>query len=126
MWEQGGVDHSIEHTLSIYLPARELIDDLDMTRTPDNFGCWQVGQNMAFLDPSINEYGPSYALMSENVLNDWMTNNKLKIMWLVGGQKQLFSPDISASKFFGRLTYSGVYWLENDRPVGSLHFETEK
>lgn len=125
-WERGSVDHSIEDTLSFYLPAKELIDDLGMERVPDNFGSWQAGNHLVFLDPSVNEYGPSYALMRGNVLREWMAKNGLKIMWLIGGEKQLFSSDIAASDFFGRLVYNGVYWLENNCPVGDLHFKRER
>ena len=125
MWERGGVDHSIENTLSFYLPAKELIYDLAMERAPNDFGSWQTGQQLVFLDPSVNEYGPSYALMRGNMLNEWMAKNRLKIMWLIGGEKQLFSSDIGAREFYGRLIFSGVYWLENNRPVGSLHFKRE-
>ena len=96
-----------------------------MERAPNDFGSWQTGQQLVFLDPSVNEYGPSYALMRGNMLNEWMAKNRLKIMWLIGGEKQLFSSDIGAREFYGRLIFSGVYWLENNRPVGSLHFKRE-
>ena len=126
MWERDGVDHSIENTLSIYLPAKELIDDLGMKRAPNNFGSWQAGQNLVFFDPSINEYGPSYALIRENALREWMEKNGLKIMWLIGGQKQLFPSEIGTRKFFGNLIYNGIYWLEDNRPVGrGLYFERQ-
>ena len=126
MWERDGVDHSIENTLSIYLPAKELIDDLGMKRVSNNFGCWQAGQNLVFFDPSIKDYGPSYALIRENALREWMEKNGLKIMWLIGGQKQLSPPEIGTRNFFGHLIFSGVYWLEDNHPMGGLHFETVK
>ena len=125
MWERGGVDQSIESNLSFYLPAKELIDDLSMERAPDNFGSWHSGEQQVFVDPSLYEYGPSYALMRENVLREWMGNNGLKIMWLIGGEKQLYSSDTVSSDLFGWLVFNGVYWVENNRPVGSLHFKKE-
>ena len=125
MWERGGVDQSIESNLSFFLPAKELIDDLGMERSPDNFGSWHSGKQQVFVDPSLYEYGPSYALMRENVLREWMGNNGLKIMWLIGGEKQLYSSDTVSSDLFGWLTFNGVYWMENNRPVGSLHFKKE-
>ena len=125
MWERGGVDQSIESNLSFYLPAKELIDDLGMERAPDNFGSWHSGEQQVFVDPSLYEYGPSYALMRENVLREWMGNNGLKIMWLIGGGKQLYSSDTVSSDLFGWLVFNGVYWVENNRPVGSLHFKKE-
>ncbi|SNC74478.1 hypothetical protein SAMN04487881_2379 [Marinobacter sp. es.048] len=125
-WERGNVDHSIDETLSIYLPAKELVNELGMERMPNEFGSWRVGEDIVFTDPSVEEYGPSYALMRTDALNEWMAENNMKILWLIGGEKQLFASDFGSSEFFGRLVYSGVYWLENDRPVGSLHFRKEE
>ncbi|MCH4811466.1 hypothetical protein [Vreelandella neptunia] len=126
LWERGNFDHSIDETLSIYLPAKELVNELGMERMPNEFGNWRVGEDIVFTDPSVEEYGPSYALMKTDALNEWMTKNNLRILWLIGGEKQLFSSDLGSSEFFGRLVYSGVYWLEDDLPVGNLHFRKEE
>ncbi|MDZ7735596.1 MAG: hypothetical protein U5P41_05435 [Gammaproteobacteria bacterium] len=112
--------------MSIYLPAKELVNELGMERVPNEFGNWRVGEDIVFTDPSVEEYGPSYALMQTDALNEWMAKNNLKILWLIGGEKQLFASELGSSEFFGRLVYSGVYWLENDRPVGNLHFRKEE
>lgn len=125
-WEGGNFDHSIDETLSIYMPAKELVNELKMKRVPNEFGNWRVGGNIVFTDPSVEEYGPSYALMQTDALNEWMAKNNLKILWLIGGEKQLLASDLGSSEFFGNLVYSGVYWLENDRPVGNLHFRKEE
>lgn len=125
-WERGGFDHSIDETLSVYLPAKELVNELGMERVPNEFGNWGLGEDIVFTDPSVEEYGPSYALMQTDVLNKWMESNKLKILWLIGGEKQLFTSDFVSSEFFGRLVYSGAFWLENGRPVGNIHFCEEE
>ena len=124
-WERGNVDHSVDETLSIYMPAKELVDELGMERVPNQFGNWRVGEDIVFSDPSVEEYGPSYALMQTDALEEWMAKNDLKILWLIGGEKQLFASDLASSEFYGRLVYSGVYWLEDNRPVGHLHFREE-
>lgn len=125
-WERGNVDYSIDETLSIYLPAKELVNELGMERGPNEFGNWRVGEDIVFTDPSVEEYGPSYALMKTDALEEWMARNNLRILWLIGGEKQLFASGLASSEFFGRLVYSGVYWLEDDRPVGHLHFSEEE
>ena len=124
-WEKGDYDLSVEHTLSLFLPAKELVNELGLVRSSESFGNWKVGQDLVFIDPSIKEYGPSYALMREKELREWMTKKGLKIMWLISGGKRLFSINIGPVKFFGGLVYSGVYWLENDQLVGCLHFKKE-
>jgi len=121
-WEEGNSDHSVEHTLSFYLPAKELVNELGLTRDLDRPGGWKADQNLVFLDPSVDEYGTSYALTRKNELMEWMTKKGLKIMWLIGGQKQLFQINSGPGKFYGRLSYSGVYWLENSQPKGCLSF----
>ncbi len=126
LWERGNFDHSIEETVSILLPAKELVNGIGMERVPNEFGNWRVREEIVFTDPSVEEYGPSYALMQTEVLNKWMAKNQLKILWLIGGEKQLFASDLGSSEFFGRLVYSGVYWMEDDRPVGNLHFGKEE
>ena len=126
VWEQGNFDHSIDRTLSIYLPAKELVDELGMERVLNEFGNWRAGEDNVFTDPSVGEYGPSYALMQTDVLNKWMAKNNLKLLWLIGGEKQLFASDLGSCELFGRLVYSGVYWMENDCPVGNLHFCKEE
>ena len=88
-WEKGSCDFSIEESLSFYLPAKEFVDDLGLTRNPNSMGCWEIEKNVVFSDPSIAEYGPIYALIHEDMLRNWMTKKGLKIMWLIGGQKQL-------------------------------------
>lgn len=43
----------------------------------------------------------------------------------VGGQKQLLSIRGGIGKYGGGLTYSGVYWLEDNKPTGYLGFKEE-
>ena len=46
-------------------------------------------------------------------------------MWLIGGEKRLLSITTSPMKFYGGLIYSGVYWLEDNKPMGGLYFKEE-
>jgi len=64
--------------------------------------------------------------MNGQVLNDWLDKNGLEVLWLIGGEKQLFSSGIGASKFYGRLVYSGLFRILDDELDGSLWFEKQK
>lgn len=123
-WEEGSTDYSLDSSLSVYLPARELIKYLDLRATGSDFGSWRNDDGVIFRDPSIKEYGPSYALMRSQKLDYWLDKNGLDILWLIGGEKLLF--DVDAHKFYGCLTYSGLFRLVNGMPIGSLWFKREE
>ncbi len=127
-WENASPDHSLDDSLSFYLPAKELVESLDLRRIDNDFGSWENDDGVIFRDPSIKEYGPSYALMDSQKLDDWLDKNGLEILWLIGGEKQLFPApaDMHARKFYGRLIYSGLFRLVNGIPTGSLWFEREE
>ena len=125
-WEIGNEDYSLDDSLSFYLPTKELVESLDLRRTDNDFGSWENDDGVIFRDPSIKQYGPSYALMDSQKLDEWLNENGLDILWLIGGEKQLFPSDFVTGKFYGRLTYSGLFRLVNGVPTGSLWFEREE
>ena len=118
-WEIGGSvgDFSLDSSLSFYLPAKELVEDMSLTRIVSADGAWGNDEGEIFQDPSLVESGPRYALIRSQQFDEWLDKKGLAIMWLVGGEKQLFSHN--SSKFYGRLTYSAMYRLENGMPTGS-------
>ncbi len=86
------------------MPAAELIDDFQLTRSKGNFGLWHNDQGESiFLDPSVAEEGPSFALIKKSAFLSWLDENDLEVLWLIGGEKQLFH---SFSTFHGRLVYN--------------------
>ena len=123
-WESGNEDYSIDTSLSFYLPAKKLVESLDLRRVDNDFGSWRNDNGVVFRDPSIQEYGPSYALMDSQKLNEWLNENGLDILWLIGGEKRLFSSDMH--KFHGSLIYSGVFKLLDCIPHGSLWFKKQE
>jgi hypothetical protein len=123
-WEDGGSDYSLNSSLSFHMPAKELIHDMQLTRSTAQWGAWESKGQLAFFDPSIEEYGPSYALIQTEILQKWLEDKNMEIVWLIGGEKQMFAS--GASQFFGRLVYSGLYKFENGKPVGNMWFEREE
>ncbi|MEE9423792.1 MAG: AVAST type 2 anti-phage system protein Avs2 [Methylococcales bacterium] len=124
-WETGSVDFSLDHSLSFYLPAKELVEGLDLKRTLGDCGSWENNRQTIFRDPSIKQYGPSYALMDSQSLNGWLDEDGLEILWLIGGEKQLFAHS-ARGKFYGRLIYSGLFRLVEGIPNGSSWFERQE
>lgn len=110
-WEVGGPvgDFSLDSSLSFYLPAKELVEDMSLKRNGRGDGSWRNDDGEIFKDPSLMESGPSYALIRSQHYDEWLNKKGLATLWLIGGEKQLFSHD--SSKFYGRLTYSTMYIL---------------
>ena len=110
-WEAGNADrdHSLNESLSFYLPAKELVRSMGLRRTAGDNGSWANGDGVIFRDPSLMEKGPSYALIRSQQLDEWLNSEDLEILWLIGGEKQLFSHN--SDRFYGRLTFSVMYRL---------------
>ncbi len=123
-WEDAGNDYSLDQSLYFHMPAKELVQDMGLTNPPTQWGRWEHGGELVFFDPSLEEYGPSYALMRADFLQKWLEDNDMEIVWLIGGEKQMFSS--GSSEFGGRLVYSGLYRLNNEDIEGELWFNQEK
>ena len=54
----------------------------------------------------------------------WLEQQDLQLVWLIGGEKDLFAN--GASKFYGRLVFSGAYLLTVDGPKGNRWFIKEE
>lgn len=123
-WEDGGNDYSLNSSLYFHMPAKELIQDMNLARPSGKWGQWVNEGQPVFLDPSLEENGPSYALMSTDKLQKWLDDNDMEIVWLIGGEKEMISA--GAHRFFGRLNYSGLFKYENGIPVGKLWCDREE
>lgn len=124
-WEMGGREQSLSDSISIYAPAKEIITRLSLSPDLEQYGHWiNDNKELVFFDPSMNEKGSPSALIQTNILFDWLEENDLQLIWLVGGEKQLFTS--MASNFFGRLIFSGIFTLtENGIEENYLWFNRE-
>ena len=126
-WEAGDADKdfSLDSSLSFYLPAKELVMSMGLRRTTGDNGSWENDDGVLFRDPSLMENGPGYALIRSQQLDEWLNNEDLAILWLIGGEKQLFSHN--SDKFYGRLTFSAMYRLVDGVPEGGIfkYYRTE-
>lgn len=122
-WESGGVDYSLDNSLSFYMPAGEIIQGMNLKCSKENFGAWHDDKgDVVFLDPSIAEDGPSFALVKKTNFLNWLDENNLEIVWLIGGEKQLFK---AHSDFFGRLVYNTLCRFDGKKIVSEAWFEKE-
>lgn len=120
-WEDGNNDYSLNSSLSFHMPAKELIEEMGLARPPGQWGRWEHKEQPVFFDPSLEEYGPSYALMRTDKLQKWLEDNDMEIVWLIGGEKLMQSTN--PGQFSGRLDYSGLFKYEDGKPKGNIWCE---
>jgi hypothetical protein len=123
-WEDSGRDYSLNSSLYFHMPAKELIQDMGLARLPGQWGSWEHEKKLVFFDPSLEEYGPSYALIRTEILQEWLKDNDMEIVWLIGGGKQMSSSRVS--QFWGRLVYGGLFKYEDGKPVGNMWCNREE
>ena len=70
---------------------------------------------IVFKDPSVYEKGPS--LIEKDALLQYLEEKNLQIIWLVAGEKQVFS---DFNLLFGSCTIAGLYEWSNNDVAGSI------
>lgn len=112
-WSPGHPDFSIEDSIGFYAPSQLLIRDLNLSQNIMCPGEWftNTGEGV-FLDPSVFGKGRSYALFSKDLLSSWLEQNDLLLIWLLGGEKQWFSPD--SDKFYGRQVFNFIEYYDGN------------
>lgn len=125
-WESGSLDHSITDSISFYLPSKNLISGLGLSASSgEKVGQWvDTNGHLAFFDPSVSEQGSSYALIRTDLLLPWLERQGLQLVWLVGGEKYLSAN--KSTRFYGRLVFSGVYFIAADGLKGNNWFIKEE
>jgi hypothetical protein len=123
-WDGGGYDQSEEGTLSQLLPASSLCAGLELQVSPEP-GTWvdTLRRPTAF-DPSVHESGPSALLVRRDALEEYLTHNRLAVVWTVLGQKWCLGGDHDV--FPGSLDASGTYTLSPGGLRGELRTEHRK
>ena len=120
-WESGNNDHSIDESIYFHLPSKTLISKLDLCYPPQQFENW-IDKNgiQVFKSPSVTSKGPSYAMIRTDILNSWLMEENLCIVWIIGGEKQLFYGEGNKYKIN---EFSGLYsTVDNNITKGDMWF----
>lgn len=120
-WERGEPDYSLDKPLSFYMPAAEIIKCMNLKRSLDTFGVWRDSQGVdIFADPSLEEKGPSFALVKKDAFLKLLDKNGLEILWLIGGEKQCLRTDCNSYK---RLVYNALCYFDDGKIKTEMWFE---
>ncbi len=123
-WSKSERDESFVDSISFYMPSRKLIEDLHLESSVQSPGEWKSNGDVVFIDPSVKNEGPSYGMIRKNILMTWLDLNNLALIWLIGGEKNLYEQD--SKKFNGRITYGGFFTLSDGKVEGDMWTNREK
>ena len=113
-WEPGDQDCTTDNPyIEIHTPSKTLIKDLGLFLCDEDKATWKNSNDeVVFIDPSITTGGQSHALIREDLLQQWLEQNKLMLIWLIGGEKRLFKNRTSFfdHQSYGILSYSAFLY----------------
>lgn len=118
-------DHMEDEHSSFYMPSKKIVQEIGLTKNKENPGEWMKDGTAVFRDPGLDINTQSCALFHKEVFCEWLKASGYMLIWLIGGEKQLFTPH--ARHFFGRLNYSGLYYMGGDGVIAGENWsEPEK
>lgn len=120
MQEGSTSDCSVEEGFTIQTPCKYLYQGMKLS-TGLNYGEYviQGSHTVAFVDPSVQEPGPSVLLANKQLLMKFLEQNNLTIVWTILGEKMLIGGH--RDDYSGRLRINGAYTLPSTLPYGSFN-----
>jgi nucleoside phosphorylase len=117
--ESSSQDCSIDETISALMPAAWLIQKMNLRWSGGNFKFVNASNKIIAFDPSTEQTGPQALLISKKEMEQFLTENKLMLIWTVLGERELVGGQ--TQEWRGRLEISGVYSLQTSSVIdGSL------
>lgn len=75
---------------------------------------------LAAQDPTACTDGPSALLLREDLLREFLTKEKLTVVWAVLGEKRILGQALGLDERHASVRMSGAYVLSTKGPVGFL------
>lgn len=106
--EHGGYDCSIDETIHIYLPAKWLVDHMDLHWNGVEGNFFDNKGNLIAFDPSVRMCGPGALLINRDALLEFLNDNGYDVLWTILGEKNIIAEKMSHNGWKGRLELSGA------------------
>ena len=120
--QEGGLyDCSIEDTISIYLPARWVVDRLGLSWRGDDGRFFDRAGDMVAQDPSTRTAGPEALLMDKRLMTDFLNSKGYRLVWTLLGEKDVLSPKGRGENWPGRMEISGYMRMKDGQAFGEAN-----
>ncbi|MBA8905584.1 AAA family ATPase [Aminobacter ciceronei] len=122
--ESAGYDGSISDNINLHLPARWIMDGLNLRLTDGQSIVYQDGTDIVrFWDPSVSEAGRSVALVDRTAFLDLLRRQGLVAIWAIAGEKNAYGEG-HGDRFGGRFTFTRLYHSDGDQIRELPRFQT--
>jgi len=112
--EANGYDGSLRESINLNLPARWIMEALDLRLTDGRSILYQDATGIVrFWDPSVSEAGHGAALVDRRAFLDLLQHEGLVAIWAVAGEKNAYGQEPSDG-FGGRFTFTRLFHSEGD------------
>jgi len=121
MREDSLYDCSIEETIHISLPAKWLVDHMDLgwNRIEGHF--YDSKGTLIAFDPSTKNSGAGALLINRDVFLKFLGDNGYDILWTIIGEKRIIGGNFSRDDWQGQLELNGAYRIHQNQVCGAIN-----
>ncbi|AQR96144.1 NACHT domain-containing protein [Clostridium saccharoperbutylacetonicum] len=124
-WSTENFSHVKSEHNNFYMPSKKIVNEMNINNDINTPNCWYKDGKLIFMDPVFEYNTQPCALIKKDIMCQWLNENDYVLLWLIGGEKQLFTIDVD--KFYGRLVYSAFYSMDGSGKIeGEIWTEEEK
>ena len=116
--EAGLYDCSIEDTVSMYLPAKWLVDRIGLSWRGNDGVFYDRKGNMMAQDPSTRTAGPQSLVMDKELMTDFLNSKGYRLVWTVRGEKNIRGNSRRDEDMPGWMEISGYMRMKDGQAFG--------
>ena len=118
--QERGYDCSIEHRISMYLPAKWITDKMNLSQRGED-GCYfDSAGHLVAQDPSVRAVGPGALLMDKDLTTEFLNREGYRLVWTLLGEKGIRGNWERNEKFPGLLELSAYMRIMEGQLSGKL------
>lgn len=120
LWEEE-FDCSKDETIAYYKPSKLLMQGMQLQHGKYEGEYLDSSRMLACFDPSVNNDSFRGLLFRADILQRWLKENKMTLLWKVSAEKLVFK-GMGRLLESGRTTYDGFFYLEGSEIVGDFNY----
>ena len=112
MRESGSGDASLESTVNMYVPCKEIVRAMGLRWGAVQSEFVDGRSGVVAYDPSGDQSGPSYLLVRRDEFLSFLKDERLTVVWTIGGEKMMIGGAATHENYIGHLEIDAVCRLK--------------
>lgn len=113
LWEEE-FDRSKIDTLSFLKPSSMIFKIMDLTYGIEEGSYVDKSDNVVCFSPEAIHDTKSHLLVKKEPFLKMLKENELEVVWKLSGEKGVIGGSITSSHQYGRVEFSGAFYIDND------------